>query len=84
MVEDEKIDIIGKTIILTIFIVFICGCFINWKYDGYWKGELCVENYERYADVVKCREDIKNKSPYRVVKYFMNLDRSRNNGSKIL
>ena len=84
MGEDEKMDIIGKTIILTVFIVFICCCFINWKYDGYWKGELCVENYERYADVVKCREDIKNKSSYHVVKYFMNLDRSRNNGSKIL
>lgn len=77
MDEDERINMIGGTVALTTFIIFICCCFINWKYDEYWKGNLCIESYEKYADVAKCKEEVKDKTSYQVVKYFMKRERDK-------
>ena len=84
MDENERINMLGGIVILTTFIIFICCFFINWKYDEYWKGNLCVENYQYYSDVVKCKEELKDKTSYQTVKYFMKLERDKQNGTKIL
>lgn len=77
MDSDYVLNMVGGTIVITAIIIFGCCCFIDWKYSEYWKGELCVENYQYYSDVVKCKEELKNKSSYQTVKYFMKLERDK-------
>lgn len=77
MDDDCILNVVCGTTVITVIIIFVCCCFINWKYSEYWKGELCVENYQYYSDVVKCKEELKNKTSYQTVKYFMKLERDK-------
>lgn len=82
MDSDDVLNMVGGTIAITALIIFVGCCFINWKYSEYWKGELCVESYQYYYDVVKCKEELKDKTSYQTVKYFMKLERDKSDVGK--
>ena len=82
MDDDYILNAVGGTIAITALIIFVGSCFINWKYSEYWKGELCVENYQYYSDVIKCKEELKDTTSYQTVKYFMKLERDKSNVGK--
>lgn len=82
MDDDYILNVVCGTIVTTAIIIFVCCCFINWKYSEYWKGELCVGNYQYYSDVVKCKEELKDMTSYQTVKYFMKLERDKTDVGK--
>lgn len=68
---------------ITIFILAIITIMSINFYKSQYQKNLCIDTFDKYYDVVKCREDIKDLGAYDTTKYFIKLEKVSNNEKNI-
>lgn len=78
---DEDYRRVAITICITSIVILTIVSFTSYIFDSEYKKSLCIGSNDKYYEVVKCQNDIKNYNLYQTVKYFVKFEENKNDNN---